>query len=151
MPLSQTSTMCIPRVVKDSLLSCVRPFATPWTAAHQAVLSMGFPRQECWNGLPFPSPEDLPNPGIEPGSPASQADSLPPELPGKPQGDGVHWSETMATASEPIADPGPCSQTITIHVSVTGPGHNLTTSRWPPQLCVWKPLAQVTTATCPGP
>jgi len=43
---------------------------TPWTIAHQAALSMGFPRQEYWNGLLFPSPGDLPDPGIEPGSPA---------------------------------------------------------------------------------
>ena len=55
-------------------------FATPWTVAHQAPLSMGFSRQECWSGL-FPSPGDLPNPGIEPGL---QADSLPTELRGKP-------------------------------------------------------------------
>ena len=41
-------------------------FATPWTVAHQAPLSMGFSRQEYWRGLPFPSPRDLPNPGIEP-------------------------------------------------------------------------------------
>ena len=47
-------------------LSCVCLFATPWTVAHQASLSMGFPRQEYWIGLPFPPPEDLPNPGIEP-------------------------------------------------------------------------------------
>ena len=45
-------------------------FATPWTVAHQSPLSMGFSRQEYWNGLPFPSPGDLPDPGIEPGSPA---------------------------------------------------------------------------------
>ena len=45
-------------------------FATPWTVAHQAFLSMGFPRQEYWSGLPFPSPGDLPYPGIEPTSPA---------------------------------------------------------------------------------
>ena len=54
--------------------------ATPWTIAHQAPLSMGFSRQEYWSGLPFPSPGDLPNPGIEPRSPALQADSLPTEL-----------------------------------------------------------------------
>ena len=48
----------------------------PWTIACQAPLSMGFPRQEYWNGLPFPSPGDLPNAVIEPGSPALQADSL---------------------------------------------------------------------------
>ena len=65
-------------------LSRVRLFATPWTVAYQAPLSMGFSRQECWSGLPFPSPGDLPNPGIEPGSPALQADALPPEPPRKP-------------------------------------------------------------------
>ena len=48
---------------------------TPWTAAHQAPLSMGFSRQEFWSGLPFPSPGDLPDPGIKPMSPALQADS----------------------------------------------------------------------------
>ena len=48
----------------------VRLFATPWTVAHQAPLSMGFSRQEYWSGLPFPSPGDLPHPGIEPESPA---------------------------------------------------------------------------------
>ena len=49
-----------------------------------APLSMGFPRQEYWSGLPFPSPGDFPDPGIEPGSPALQADALPSEPPGKP-------------------------------------------------------------------
>ena len=63
-------------------LSCVRLSATPWAVAYQAPPSMGFSRQEYWNGLPFPSPGDLPNPGVEPGSPALQADPLP-ELPGK--------------------------------------------------------------------
>ena len=51
----------------------------PWTVAHQAPLSVGFSRQEYWSGLPFPSPGDLADPGIEPGSPALQADSLPSE------------------------------------------------------------------------
>ena len=64
-------------------LSRVRLFATPWTVAYQAPPSMGFSRQECWSGLPFPSPGDLPNPGIKPGSPALQADALPSEPPGK--------------------------------------------------------------------
>ena len=54
--------------------------ATPWTVAHQAPLSMGFSRQEYWSELPFPSPGDLPDPGIKPRSPALQADSLPTEL-----------------------------------------------------------------------
>ena len=66
------------------LLSCFRLFAIPWTVVYQAPLSMGFPRQEYWSGLPFPSPGDLPNPGIALGSPALQADSLPSEPPGKP-------------------------------------------------------------------
>ena len=52
---------------------------TPWNIAHQAPLSMGFSRQEYWSGLPFPSPGHLPNPGIDPRSPALQADSLPTE------------------------------------------------------------------------
>ena len=63
--------------------SCL--FATPWTVSCQLPLCMGFSRLECWNGLPFPSPEDPSNPGIKPRSPALQADSLPPEPPGKPQ------------------------------------------------------------------
>ena len=64
------------------LLSRVRLFATPWTVAHQAPKSMEFSRQKYWSGLPFPSPGDLPNPGIEPGFPALQADALP----SKPRG-----------------------------------------------------------------
>ena len=62
--------------VKVKLLSRVRLFATPRTVAHQVPLSMGFPRQEYCSGLPFPSPGDLPDPGIEPGSPALQADTF---------------------------------------------------------------------------
>ena len=50
---------------------------TIWTVAHQAPLSIGFSRQEYWSGLPFPSPGDLPNPGINPASPTLQVDSLP--------------------------------------------------------------------------
>ena len=66
------------------LLSSVQFFAMPWTGAHQVPLSMGLSRQECWSGLPFPSQEDLPEPGIEPESPALQADALLSEPPGKP-------------------------------------------------------------------
>ena len=65
-------------------LSPVRLFATPWTAAHQAPLSKGFPRQEYWGGLPFPSPGDLPDPGIELASPALAGRFLTTEPPGKP-------------------------------------------------------------------
>ena len=70
---------------KCQLLSHVQLFVTTRTVAHQAPpLSVGFRRQDYWSGLPFPSPEGLPNPGIEPRSPALQADSLPSEPPGKP-------------------------------------------------------------------
>ena len=69
--------------VKVKSLSRVRLFVTPWTVARQAPPSMGFSRQECWSGLPFPSPGDLPYPGIEPGSPALQVDALPSEPPGR--------------------------------------------------------------------
>ena len=69
--------------VKVKLLHRVLLFATPWTVAYQAPPSMVFSRQEYWSGLPFPSPGDLPNPGIEPGSPALRADALPSEPPGK--------------------------------------------------------------------
>ena len=62
-------------------LSRVRLSATPWTVAHQAPLSMGFSRQEYRSGSPFPPPGDLPDPGIEPGSPTLQADTLPSEPP----------------------------------------------------------------------
>ena len=57
---------------------------TSWTVAYQAPPFVGSSRQECWSGLPFPSPGDLPNPGIEPRSPALQADALPSEPPGNP-------------------------------------------------------------------
>ena len=59
-------------------------FATPWTVAHQAPLSMGFPRQEYWSGLPFPPPGNLPNPGIEPVSLALAGRFFTTEPPGKP-------------------------------------------------------------------
>ena len=65
-------------------LSRVWLFVTSWTVAHQAPPSMEFSRQEYWSRLPFPSPGDLPDPGIKPGSPALQADALPYEPPGKP-------------------------------------------------------------------
>ena len=95
-------------IVKWKLLSHVRLFVThelygcgglvsrsyqtlvtPWTVACQAPLSMGFSRQEYWSGLPFPSPGDLPNPGMEPRSPLLQVDSLPAEPQGKPRNTGV--------------------------------------------------------------
>ena len=66
-------------------LSRVRLFATPWTVAYQAPQSTEFSGQDYWSGLPFPSPGDLPNPGIKPKSPALQADSLLTGLQGKPK------------------------------------------------------------------
>ena len=67
-----------------AVLSHVWLLVSPWTVAHQGTLSVGFPRQEYWSGLPFPSPGDLSNSGIKPRSPALQTDSLPSEPPGKP-------------------------------------------------------------------
>ena len=77
--------------VKVKLFSRVQLFATPWTVAYQALPSMGCSRQEYWSGLPFPSPGDLPNPGIKPRSPALQADVLTSEPPGKP----YNWHGTL--------------------------------------------------------
>ena len=84
---------------------------TPWTVAHQAPLFIAFPRKEYWSGLPFPSLGDLPNPGIEPGSPALQADSLPTELQGKPQSPVIpcqilrygHYKNTLLTPLSPLS------------------------------------------------
>ena len=69
--------VCVP------VLSHAKLFVTPWTVAHQALLSMEFSRQEYWGGLPFPPPGDLPDQGIKPGSPALQANSLLSEPQGK--------------------------------------------------------------------
>ena len=76
--------------VKVKLLSGVRHFAAPWTVAYQAPPSMGFSRQEYWNGLPFPSPGDLPDPGIKPRSPALEADALTSEPPEKILPDNIY-------------------------------------------------------------
>jgi len=72
------------------LLSRARLFATPWTVAYQAPLSMEFSRQEYWSVLPLPSPGNLPNPEIEPGYPTLQADALPYDPPGKPKSPKGH-------------------------------------------------------------
>ena len=68
--------------------------ATPWTVAHQAPLSVGFSRQESWSGLPFPTPGDLPNPGIERASPTLAGQLFTPEPPGKPTVNGVSGKKT---------------------------------------------------------
>ena len=81
-------------------LSHVQLFAAPWTVAHQAPPSMGFSRQEYWSGLPFPSPGDLPNSGIEPRSPVLQADALTSEPPGKPNScQNYHVNQSVAPMS----------------------------------------------------
>ena len=85
MPLQPSSEVYISFAeMKVKSLSRVRLFVTPWTVAYQAPPSMGFSRQEYWSGLPFSSPGDLTNPGIEPRSPALEADALTCEPPGKP-------------------------------------------------------------------
>ena len=80
------------------LLSHVHLFVIPWTVAYKALLSMEFSRQEYWSGLPFPSPGDLPEPGIEPRLPTLQADTLPSEPPGNPH--SIHL-ELIKQDSEP--------------------------------------------------
>ena len=79
----KTKIMASSPISSVQSLSRVRLFTTPWTEAYQDPPSMGFSRQEYWSGLPFPCPGYLPDPGIEPGSPALQADALPSEPPGK--------------------------------------------------------------------
>ena len=83
MVLSVYSEILLKVTVKVKSLSRVLLFATPWTVAYQAPPSMGFSRQEYWSGLPFPSPGNFPDPGIEPRSPALEADALTSEPPGK--------------------------------------------------------------------
>ena len=84
--------------LKVKLLSCVGELwtVTLWTVAYQAPLSMGFSRQEYWSGLPLPSPGDLPDPGIEAGSPSLQADTLPSKPPGK------NWIKDLLNMPPPI-------------------------------------------------
>ena len=99
----------------------VQLFTTQWTVC-QAPLSMEFSRQEYWSGLPFPSPGDLPNPGIKPGSPALPVDSLPSEPPGKPQ---EYWSGLPFCFSEDLPNPGteprsPLLQTDSLFFEPTG-------------------------------
>ena len=91
--------------VKVKLLSRVRVFATLLTVAYQAPQSMGFSRQEYWRGLPFPSPGDIPNPGIEHSSPTLQVDSLPAEPQGKPPDSSVGKKPTC-NSGDPGSIPG---------------------------------------------
>ena len=93
-----------------SVASCARLFVTPWTVANQAPLSMGFCRQEYWSGQPFPSPGDLPDPEIKPGSrvvPELQVDSLSPSHHGSPN----YWrgDSFVAKSCLPLCNPMDCS------------------------------------------
>ena len=86
--------------MKVKSLSCVQLFVTPWTVAYQAPPSVGFSRQEYWSGLPFPSPEDLPDLGIEPMSLVLQADALLSEPPRKQWSIGsVHEESDITEAT----------------------------------------------------
>ena len=79
----------------------LRLSTTPWTVTCQAPLFMGFPRQEYWSGLPFFSPGDLPDPGIKPGTPALQVDSLPSEPPGKLY---LTWNQSVQFSRSVMSD-----------------------------------------------
>ena len=92
--------------MKVKSVSRVQLFATPWTVAHQAPAPMGFSRQEYWSGLPSSSPGDLPDPGIEPGSPALQADYLPSEPPRKPDRHKLEHQKSMAISPGAVVTEG---------------------------------------------
>ena len=85
---------------------------TPWAVACQAPLSLGFSRQEYWSGLPFPSPGDLPQPGIEPGTPALWAISLQSEAPGKCPG------VVRVIKNLPLGEEDPLEEEMTTHSSI---------------------------------
>ena len=87
---------------KCQSLSHVQLFAMPWTVGHQALLSMEFSRQECWSGLSCPPPGDLPDPGIKPGSPPLQSDSLSSEPPEKPVGSTRLYILTQKFSAFPL-------------------------------------------------
>ena len=95
--------------VKVKSLSHVRLFRTPWTVAYQTPPSMGFSRQECWSGLPFPSAGDLPDPEIKTGSPALQADALQSDPPGKPHRLASDQIRSVAKSCPTLCDPMNCS------------------------------------------
>ena len=99
-PIFNSQSLSLPTCVKVKVKSLSRVWLSAglWTVAHQAPLSMGFSRQEYWSGLPFPSPGDLPHPGIEPRSPTLQADALTSAPPGKPcivSSKSLHLSEIL--------------------------------------------------------
>ena len=121
-------------------LSLARLFVTPWIVAYQAPPSIGFFRQEYWSGLPFPSPGNLPNPGIEPRSPTLEADTLTSEPTGKPWSNrriwpwSTQWSRGKASRVLPRECTGrskyplPMTQEKTLHMDIT---------RWPTLKSYW--------------
>ena len=94
--LFSSSLLSAFQISSGQSLSRVRLFVTPWTVPHQAPPSIEFSRQEYWNGLPFPSPGDLPDPGIKTGSPGLQADVLPFEPPGNSSKSGPLIHPTLS-------------------------------------------------------
>ena len=109
-------------------------FVTPWTVAYQASLSMEFSRQEYWSGLPFPSPGDLPNLGIQPGSPALQADSFPSQPSGKPGRGGGGGRGGGVFSKEP--GPAPAREGESAGVHGTGQGCRAGGSHWARESCL---------------
>ena len=94
------------------LFSLVASFAAPWTVAYQGPLSMGFPRQEYWSGLPFPSPGDLPDPGIKPVSSVWMGRFFTTEPPGKPKRSLPHFYYIICSVSQScptLCNPMDCS------------------------------------------
>ena len=124
-------------------LSRIQLFCDPMDCSPPGSSSMGFSRQEHWSGLPFPSPGDLPNPGIEPGSPALQADSLPSEPTGKPEkwvlspnvGFGWLWTLVNGPSPPPQILPATCL------ARVVGAPLSFSGSRQPTQVCGESPWA----------
>ena len=120
-------------------LSRVQLFATPWTVAYQAPPSMGFSRQEYWSGVPFPSPGDLPDPGIEPRSPALEADALTSEPPGKPYSTHHTALHGMVGDGECVdSDPGPWGFTIRLRAEQTLSIYRDLYARSRPGKLIWK-------------
>ena len=109
------------------LLCHVQLFVTPWTTACQAPQSMGFPRQEHWSGFPFPSPGDLPDPGIEPVSPALPADSLLLSH----QGSHSSWANTFCFGGQGAQRAGACPGAACPGASL---GKRHTHAQWRPEL-----------------
>ena len=123
------------------LFSHVWLFATPWTVALQAPLSMGFPRQEYWSGLPFPSPWDLPHSGIKPGSPALQAGSFLMCHRGSPVGWHLSADQEETSVETEWAHTFmlyvPASRTLRRHTSVATTLQLCGLLSWLRHLCLW--------------